>query len=206
MTTPTALGDRFDRAITYAREHHVHQPRKGTAIPYIAHLLGVCSLVLEMEGGEDEAIAALLHDVIEDGGGVAAEQRIREEFGADVARIVRACSDADVTPKPPWRARKEAYIAAIPHKRPDELRVSLADKLHNARAIVLDLRTHGEKVWERFNAGPEDQLWYYRSLADGFAARRSDLGAPAQPAADELARVVDEMARLAAPSTSRARS
>jgi len=196
MTQPATLTDRLDRAFTYAREHHASDVRKGTAIPYLSHLLGVCSLVLDMEGSEDEAIAALLHDVIEDGGGVAAEVRIRTDFGDDVARIVRACSDTDEEPKPPWRPRKEAYLAAIEHKRPDELRVSLADKVHNARAILLDYRTEGDVLWTRFSAGRDEQLWYYRALASGFEARRDDLGEAAGPAVDELRRVVEEIAAV----------
>ncbi len=196
MTQPATLTDKLDRAFTYAREHHVNDIRKGTAIPYLSHLLGVCSLVLDMEASEDEAIAALLHDVIEDGGGVEAEVRIRADFGEDVARIVRACSDTDKEPKPPWRPRKEAYVAAIAHKRPDELRVSLADKLHNARAILLDYRTDADALWERFSAGRDEQLWYYRALATGFEARRDDLGEAAGPAVDELRRVVEEITAL----------
>ena len=198
MTERTRLTDRFDEALTHAREHHVDDYRKGTDIPYVSHLLGVCSLVLDMEGSEDEAIAALLHDVIEDGGGVAAEVVIRERFGDDVARIVRACSDTDVQPKPPWHARKQAYIDAIAHKRPDELRVSLADKIHNARAILLDLRTHGDELWTRFSVGREQQLWYYGALADQFTARRADMGEPAAPAVDELQRLVAEIGRVSA--------
>ena len=196
MTQPAELTDKLDRAFTYAREHHANDIRKGTAIPYLSHLLGVCSLVLDMEGSEDEAIAALLHDVIEDGGGVEAEVVIRAEFGEDVARIVRACSDTDEDPKPPWRPRKVEYIDAIAHKQPDELRVSLADKLHNARAILLDYRTEGDALWTRFSAGRDEQLWYYRALVSGFEARRDDLGAAAGPAVDELRRVVDEIAAV----------
>ena len=196
MTGQTTLTDRFDEALTYAREHHRDDWRKGTGIPYVSHLLGVSSLVLDMEGSEDEAIAALLHDVIEDGGGVEAEVVIRERFGDDVARIVRACSDTDVQPKPPWQDRKKTYIAAIAHKRPDELRVSLADKVHNARAILLDLRTNGDELWTRFSAGRDAQLWYYGGLADQFTARRADLGEPAAPLVDELQRVVAEIGRV----------
>jgi len=196
MTQPATLTDKLDRAFTYAREHHANDIRKGTAIPYLSHLLGVCSLVLDMEGSEDEAIAALLHDVIEDGGGVEAEVTIRNDFGETVARIVRACSDTDEEPKPPWRPRKEAYIAAIAHKQPDELRVSLADKVHNARAILLDYRTEGDVLWTRFSAGRDEQLWYYRALASGFEARRNDLGEAAGPAVDELRRVVEEIAAV----------
>lgn len=198
MTGRTTLTDRFDEALTYAREHHQDDWRKGTDIPYVSHLLAVCSLVLDMEGSEDEAIAALLHDVIEDGGGVEAEVVIRERFGDDVARIVRACSDTDEQPKPPWQERKQAYIDAIAHKRPDELRVSLADKVHNARAILLDLRIHGGELWTRFSAGRDQQLWYYGALADQFTARRADLGVPAGPLVDELQRVVAEIGRVSA--------
>ncbi|MCE7888671.1 MAG: HD domain-containing protein [Sorangiineae bacterium PRO1] len=197
MTGRTTLTNRFDEALTYAREHHRDDWRKGTDIPYISHLLGVCSLVLDMEGSENEAIAALLHDVIEDGGGPEAEAVIRERFGDDVARIVRACSDTDEDPKPPWRARKEAYIDAIAHKAPDELRVSLADKIHNARAILLDVRAEGDELWKRFSAGRDEQLWYYGALAAAFAARRADLGEPAGPAVDELQRVVAEIRQVA---------
>lgn len=197
MTGRTTLTNRFDEALTYAREHHAGDWRKGTDIPYISHLLGVCSLVLDMEGSEDEAIAALLHDVIEDGGGPEAEVVIRERFGADVARIVRACSDTDEDPKPLWRSRKEAYIAAIAHKAPDELRVSLADKVHNARAILLDLRADGDGLWTRFSAGRDEQLWYYGALGDAFAVRRADIGEPAGPAIDELQRVVEAIRRVA---------
>lgn len=193
----TALTARYDQALTYARTHHANDVRKGTQIPYLSHLLAVSSLVLDMEGSEDEAIAALLHDVVEDGGGPEALAVIRADFGEDVARIVDACSDTDEEPKPPWRARKEAYLAEIPHKRPDELRVSLADKLHNSRAILLDLRTVGDELWTRFSAPVDQQLWYYGSLADAFLARRADLGVKAEPAAEELRRVVDEIGREA---------
>ena len=115
-------------------------------MPYVAHLLAVTAITLEMGCSENDAIGALLHDVVEDRGGPAALEEIRVEFGADVARIVKANSDTDEEPKPPWPQRKQAYIDSIPHKEPDELRVSLADKLHNARAILLDYRTHGEDV------------------------------------------------------------
>ena len=147
------MSERFDAAFAYASAHHAEQTRKGTQIPYVAHLLAVASLVLEMQSGEeDEAIAALLHDVVEDGGGMRAAGEIMRRFGVDVMRIVLANSDTTVEPKPPWRERKAAYIAAMAHKAPDELRVSLADKLHNARAILLDYRELYDDVWSRFNA------------------------------------------------------
>jgi GTP pyrophosphokinase len=200
-TDEPRLGNDFDRALLLATDHHRRQLRKGTDTPYVSHLLAVSSLVLEMGGTETEAIGALLHDAVEDGGGPAMLARIREEFGPDAARIVAANSDTDAVPKPPWRERKEAYIAAIAHKQPDELRVSLADKLHNSRTILLDFRTHGDALWGRFKAGEGDSIrWYYRSLYDAFDARRDALGERAAPALDELGRTVAELDRLAAAS------
>jgi (p)ppGpp synthase/HD superfamily hydrolase len=192
------LGDSFDRALLLATDHHRRQLRKGTQIPYVSHLLAVASLVLEMGGSETEAIGALLHDAVEDGGGPPMLERIRDEFGEDAARIVAANSDSDAEPKPPWLRRKQDYIAAIAHKQPDELRVSLADKLHNARAILLDYRTHGDALWSRFRSGEGASIrWYYRSLYEAFAARRDALGERAVPVLEELGRTVAEIDRLA---------
>jgi GTP pyrophosphokinase len=170
-TDASGLGPRFAAALACASEIHGGQLRKGTTIPYISHLLAVTALVIEAGGDEDMAIAALLHDAVEDQGGRPMLERIRARFGADVADIVEACTDADVFPKPPWRQRKEAYIASIPHKSPRALLVSLADKVHNAGAILSDYREIGEGLWERFNAKREDQLWYYRGLAGAFRGR-----------------------------------
>jgi (p)ppGpp synthase/HD superfamily hydrolase len=192
------LSGNFDRALLLATDHHRRQLRKGTAIPYVSHLLSVSALVLEMGGSETEAIGALLHDAVEDGGGPPMLERIRSEFGDDAARIVEANSDSDAEPKPPWYQRKSAYIAAIAHKQPDELRVSLADKLHNARAILLDYRTVGDELWDRFKSGEGDSIrWYYRSLYEAFAARRDDLGPRAVPVLEELGRTIAEIDRLA---------
>jgi GTP pyrophosphokinase len=192
------LSERFDLAYLMASSHHRTQLRKGTAVPYLSHLLAVASIVMEMGGTEDEAVAALLHDYVEDGGGPTGLERIRRAFGDDVARIVAANTDTDRDPKPPWRERKEAYIATIAAKRPDELRVSLADKLHNARAILLDYRTHGEALWARFNPGEGAAVrWYYQALRDAFAERRDALGPGAAPALDELDRVVETLRGLA---------
>jgi (p)ppGpp synthase/HD superfamily hydrolase len=189
-TDQSLLSDRFDRALLLATDHHRRQLRKGTAIPYVSHLLSVSALVLEMGGSETEAIGALLHDAVEDGGGPPMLECIRLEFGEDAARIVEANSDSDAEPKPPWYQRKRAYIDAIAHKQPDELRVSLADKLHNARAILLDYRSHGEGLWARFKAGEGDSVrWYYRALHDAFARRRDAIGEHAGPALDELDRL-----------------
>lgn len=202
IDTPThahPLGPRFEEALRFAIDHHRSDRRKGTQIPYAAHLLSVAALVLEMESSEDEAIAALLHDVIEDGGGPEAEARIAAEFGPDVARIVRANSDSlsGSSVKAPWRQRKEDYIAAIADKQPDELRVSIADKLHNARSILSDYRRHGEQLWLRFAGRREGTLWYYRTLVVAFENRRGDLGAGGQHALDELRVVVAELGRRA---------
>jgi (p)ppGpp synthase/HD superfamily hydrolase len=197
-TDTPLLSDAFDRALLLATAHHRRQLRKGTEVPYVSHLLSVSALTLEMGGTETEAIAALLHDAVEDGGGPPMLARIEAEFGADVARIVAANSDSDSEPKPPWGERKRAYIDSIAHKQPDELRVSLADKLHNARSILLDYRTHGEGLWSRFRAGQGTYIrMYYRGLYDAFDARRDALGPEARPALEELGRTVDEIDRLA---------
>ena len=177
--TTVSFTERFDAALTLARDLHATQTRKGSDIPYIGHLLGVASLVIDDGGTVDEAIAALLHDAVEDQGGQATIKRIR------LADIVEACSDTDVVPKPPWKERKQAYIAHLQSADEQTLRVSLADKLHNARAILFDLRTVGEALWDRFNASAEETVWYYRALTEAFAAR--DAG----PMVDELRRTVD---------------
>lgn len=162
------LTHRFDCALVYASGIHRRQRRKGTNIPYISHLLGVASLVLEHGGTEDQAIAALLHDAAEDQGGEQRLDDIRQQFGDPVAEIVSHCTDAWLEPKPPWRQRKEAYLATLQDKPAASLLVSLADKTHNASTIVSDLRVHGEPLWDRFKGGREGSLWYYRSLAAFF--------------------------------------
>lgn len=189
MTTePTLLGSRFDAAFAWASQLHREQRRKGTPVPYLAHLLGVASLALEMGADEDGAIAALLHDAVEDQGVTVAD--VEGRFGPAVARIVADCTDADTVPKPPWRARKQAYLDALPAKPATSLRVSLADKTYNARAIVDDLRVHGDALWSRFTGGRDGSLWYYEELASVFARV-----APG-PAADRFARIVAEMHTL----------
>jgi (p)ppGpp synthase/HD superfamily hydrolase len=190
------LGKRFTDAFDLAREHHLRQTRKGTEVPYLAHLMGVASIALEHGASEDEAIAALLHDVVEDGGGQEALARIREEFGDEVAGIVWACTDTDEDPKPPWVERKRRYLATIPGKSEPALLVSASDKLHNARAILDEAIASGDEVWKRFNephAGPH--LWYYRSLADAFAARVRTDAPRIRRLAGELERTVAELER-----------
>ena len=184
------LSDRFSDAVKLAAELHSSQRRKGTDIPYISHLLGVTSLVLEHGGNEDEAIAAMLHDAVEDCGGKATLDRIRSQFGNNVADIVWGCSDSYEKPKPPWRERKENYLKHLATVSDSVLLVSNADKLHNARAILTDLRVHGDSLWQRFSGGKAGTLWYYRNLANTFLeVHRSTLAA-------ELNRVVDEIERI----------
>lgn len=169
MTPP--LGPRFSTALVLANELHGSQFRKSTVVPYVAHLLAVAALVIEHGGDEDEAIAALLHDAVEDQGGQPMLERIRSRFGSRVADIVAACSDADVIPKPPWQKRKEDYIASIAHKSPSALLVSLADKVHNARSIAEDLENHGDAVWGRFTGKQKGTCWYYGELLKAFKGR-----------------------------------
>jgi (p)ppGpp synthase/HD superfamily hydrolase len=198
-TDEPLLTRRFDEALHLATAHHARQLRKGTPIPYVAHLLGVASLVLEMHGDEDEAIAGLLHDVVEDGGGAAALEDIRARFGPAVADVVAACSDwTGEGERPGWFERKRDYVEGFADKAPAALRVSLADKVHNSRAILLDYRTEGDALWARFGQtlGGATRA-YYRELAIAFEAQRDRLGAPAQPYVDELRRTVDEISALA---------
>jgi GTP pyrophosphokinase len=186
-----ALSARFEEALIFAARLHAGQVRKGTSVPYISHLLGVASLVLEQDGDEDEAIAALLHDAAEDQGGKATLDEIRRRFGDRVAEIVEGCTDAFTTPKPPWRERKEAYLAHLPQASAAVRLVSAADKLHNARTILADYRQLGEALWDRFNGGKEGTLWYYRALVETFQASGSF------SLVEELDRVVAELERLA---------
>lgn len=186
----TALTQRFNQALDFAAELHQNQVRKGSGEPYIAHLLGVTSLALEHGASEDEAIAALLHDAVEDQGGEATRQEIRRRFGEQVAGIVDGCTDSDVQPKPPWRERKEAYIAHLHSAPPSVLLVSSCDKLHNATSILRDYRRMGEKLWPRFRGGRKGTLWYYRTLVSTFRQVWQS------PLIDELDRVVSELERL----------
>ncbi len=164
----TKLGPRFLRAFVFAAEKHAGQSRKASTIPYIAHLMGVASLVLEAGGDEDLAIAALLHDVVEDCGGSPMLKEVRRRFGQRVAKVVDGCTDADTYPKPPWRERKEKYLRHLKTADPDTRLVSAADKLNNVRSILSDYRVIGESVWSRFNGRREGTLWYYRTLLDIF--------------------------------------
>lgn len=184
------LSHRFTQALVYATELHAEQIRKGSKVPYISHLLGVASIALEYGADEDEAIAALLHDAIEDQGGQTVRAEIRVRFGERVTEIVDGCTDTDTTPKPPWAERKKAYIARISSTLPSVRLVSAADKLHNIRSILKDYRTQGDVVWDLFKGGKQGTLWYYRSLVAAFHEANST------PIVVELDRLVTELERL----------
>jgi (p)ppGpp synthase/HD superfamily hydrolase len=166
---PTRLTGRFEDALVYASQLHANQSRKRSYVPYISHLLAVTALVLEDGGDEDQAIAALLHDAVEDQGGLATLEEIRNRYGERVASIVDTCTDTYTIPKPPWRQRKEDYIAALRVADSAARRVSLADKVHNARSTLRDLTREGNAIWARFNGGKEGTLWYYHQLIDAFS-------------------------------------
>jgi (p)ppGpp synthase/HD superfamily hydrolase len=188
---PTAvLGARFSEAVRWASMLHADQCRKGTQIAYISHLLGVVSLVLEDGGSEEDAIAAMLHDAVEDRG--VAEAEIRARFGEHVARVVVACSDGVDGPRDEtdWRERKERYLHHLEHDElPDgTLRVAAADKLHNARSILAELRDSGPEIWAKFNAGAGDEGWYYGEVRRVLEARHPD-----SVVTRELNRVVTEL-------------
>ena len=182
---------RFDLALQFASGLHHDQARKGGSVPYIAHLMGVCALVLEAGGDEDQAIAALLHDSVEDQGGLATLETIRHLFGQRVAAAVESCSDStvsDPTKKLPWRERKEKYLAHLRSANKDSLIVGAADKLHNARAVLTDYRQIGEELWSRFSVPKAEQFWYYRALVEAFRQTTAP-----NVLVDELERVVNEL-------------
>jgi (p)ppGpp synthase/HD superfamily hydrolase len=190
----TPLGARFERALLFATRKHAGQHRKGTTVPYVAHLLSVAGLVLEAGGDEDLAIAALLHDVVEDCGGAPMLREIRRRFGKRVADVVDGCTDTDLDPKPPWRQRKEDYLKHLRTADADTRLVSAADKLHNVRSIVAAYREIGDRVWERFHGKRDGTLWYYRTLLDEFQRKKSS------PLMRELERAVIELESVVAPA------
>ncbi len=187
-----SFSPRFNDALIFASDLHSKQVRRGSNVPYISHLLGVCSLVIEYGGNEDEAIAALLHDAIEDQGGATIREVIRTRFGDNVTSIVDGCTDNDITPKPPWKERKLSYINHLKTASPSVRLVSAADKLYNASSIIKDYRIIGDELWSRFHGKKEGTLWYYRSLVDTF------LMGEITPIISELNRVVSELENLVA--------
>ena len=201
------LTSRFTRAVEYARVVHVGS-RKKTEVPYVAHLLGVASLVMGEAGSvpfsvtEEMVFAALLHDAVEDAGGLPRLRDIEANFGPEVAKIVEGCSDSfeeDSSKKADWRTRKASYIKRLPSEPPETLLVSLADKLYNARAIFEDYREVGSKVWERFKRGRDEQLWYYEELIKVFEAR-----CPKWRMVEEFKRTVAELREVSSADSQRA--
>lgn len=186
------LTERFDDALVFASDVHRAHLRKATGVPYVSHLLAVASLVLEAGAGEDVAIAALLHDCVEDCHVTIAQLRAR--FGDDVASIVDEVTETDEDPKPPWRPRKEAYLAHLETASPGALVVSAADKLHNVGTMLAELRADGPSLWSRFHAGPDEQVWFHRSVADVIVRRLPG------PLAGALSAAVDDLAAAIAAS------
>lgn len=186
---PPPLGPRLERAFRYAAKWHNGQARKSTAVPYLSHLMAVASLVLEAGGDEDMAIAALLHDVVEDCGGMPRLREIRRQFGPRVARIVEGCTDTFVDPKPEWVERKKGYIEEVKHADDETRLVSASDKLHNVRTILTDYRNHGEAIWRRFSGKKEGTLWYYRALSDEYARKPNRITRELEIAVRELERL-----------------
>ena len=193
MTNPgtARLGPRFDDAFRFAAEKHAAQTRKRTDVPYISHLMSVAALVLEAGGDEDQAIAALLHDVVEDCGGEPMLEEVRGRFGDRVAKIVQGCTDAYAVPKPPWKQRKLDYLDLLRSADDDIRLVSAADKLHNVRTILTDYRREGDSVWDRFSGRRDGTLWYYRAVLEVLRAGRPNR------LVDELQRVVTELESVA---------
>jgi (p)ppGpp synthase/HD superfamily hydrolase len=187
------LTDRYSDALEYAFALHRNQTRKGSSVPYVAHLLGVSSLVLEHLGDEDEAIAALLHDSVEDQGGPERLKDVQARFGERVAQIVLGCTDAVSDPKPPWRGRKEAYVAHLRAASSSVRLVAAADKLYNARCIVADYRSLGDGLWPRFSGGRDGVLWYYREVCTALVQPDA---APRMALVAELDRTVGELEAL----------
>lgn len=193
-TDTPILGPRFADALTFTHGLHRHQIRKGSTTPYISHLLAVAGLCLEHGGDEDTAIAALLHDSVEDQGGLPVLAEIRERFGARVGHIVLGCSDSTADKgamKPPWRLRKQRYLKHFEHDADADVQlVSMCDKLHNCRTTVSDLHEHGLSTFDKFNATRDDIVWFYRAFSD--LTQRLHPG----PLANELSRIVSELERL----------
>ena len=181
-----SLGSRYEQAFVLAADLHREQERKGSGVPYLSHLLAVSAAVIEHGGDEDEAIAALLHDAVEDQGGPETRERIRQRFGDRVIEIVDGCTDTDEVPKPPWRERKEAFIESLPEASESVHLVVAADKLHNSRATLSDYRRIGNDVWALFQGRRDGTLWYYRSIA-------ARLDKAPEPLVDQLRRVVLEL-------------
>jgi GTP pyrophosphokinase len=180
-----------ESALRWAFELHRDQVRKGAPIPYVFHLMSVASLVAEGGGDENQVIAALLHDAVEDAGGADTREEIRRRFGEDVVSLVDGCTDTDREPKPPWRERKEAFLRRLARESPRVRLVCAADKLHNARATLHDLRTSGPAIWDRFRGGRTGTLWYFREIVNALRPGWD------HPYVDELEETLERIRRLA---------
>jgi (p)ppGpp synthase/HD superfamily hydrolase len=198
---PPKLGPRLQSAFRYAAEKHAGQTRKQTAVPYLSHLMAVASLVLEAGGDEEMAIAALLHDVVEDCGGMPTLLEVRKLFGRRVANIVEGCTDSFGEPKPEWVERKKDYLSELKHVDADTRLVSAADKLHNVRTILADYRQQGELIFDRFTGKKDGTLWYYRALSDEYQRSQNRLTQELEIAVAELEREVAKKARSSKPLT-----
>jgi len=185
------LTENFQQAFVYASDLHKDQYRKGSEIPYLTHLMTVAALVLENGGDENQAIAALLHDAVEDQGGIQTLNEIKEKFGPYVAELVDGCTDAYTQPKPPWKARKTAYLEKLQNADHTILLISLADKVHNARSILLDLQSGDRSIWDKFTGGKGGSIWYYQRLAEIFDR------SPFLNLKQELRYLVDEITKIA---------
>src|SRR3981081_1427500 len=195
---PPRLGPRLQRAFSYAAEKHAGQTRKQTAVPYLSHLMAVASLVLEAGGDEDMAMAALLHDVVEDCGGMPRLREVRKQFGSRGGKIVEGCTDSFVEPKPEWLERKKNYLREVKHADVETRLVSATDKLHNVRTILTDYRQQGESIWTRFSGERDGSLWYDRALSDEYQQRSPNrITRELEIAVAELEQVVSKESRSA---------
>ncbi len=185
--TKTILTDKFETALVYATRLHATQTRKASGIPYISHLLSVAALILEAGGTEEEAIAGLLHDAVEDQGGSETREEIRQLFGDEIVTIIDGCTESDTYPKPPWEERKQQYLENLRSSSLSVRRVSLADKLHNARSLLSDWQQFGDVIWTRFNSGKEKTLWFYQTLVEVYQKTGSDW------MTEEFTRVVSQL-------------
>lgn len=181
------LTERFESALIYATRLHANQTRKISGVPYISHLLSVTALVLEAGGTEEEAIAALLHDAVEDQGGKPIREDIHQLFGETVLAIIDGCTEWDTPPKPPWQERKLQYLEKLHYALPSVRLVSLADKLHNSRSLLADCQQYGDVIWTNFSAGREKTLWFYQSLVQVYQQTGSDW------MTQEIERVVNQL-------------
>lgn len=192
---PMRLTNQFSQALQLAHRLHQDQNRKSGDVPYLSHLMGVSALVLRYGGTEEEAIAALLHDAVEDQGGQKTLKIIEKQFGNIVAHIVDGCSDSDIIPKPPWKERKLNYINHLRTTDEGTMIVAASDKLYNAEDCIRTYAIIGEGLWDLFNPPREETKWYYQSLAEVFSSRKEEFPRLA-PLFDETIRIINQLVAL----------